>query len=272
MTWCGPAATQPAQRTLGGRARGHHAPFLSFSALPARTWLLLGAVVALGVINQMYNIDVPLYVTRALHLDAPLVGWMAGFSAALEIPVIIVAARLANRFGKFRLVVASGVGAIVFFCLLPLATSAAQLLALQVLNAAWTAVSLSIPMVMVQDEAPSGAGSASALYSSAFMSAVVLAGAIAGVVAAAVGFGNVFWVCAALAAVAAGLLLARAWNRCSVAVREGRLSGSAARLRNTAVPNKCTPPVLRAVLSGDLLAQEGCGQSVASLLSALQVP
>jgi len=210
VTWCGPAATQPAQRTLGGRARGHHAPFLSFSALPARTWLLLGAVVALGVINQMYNIDVPLYVTRALHLDAPLVGWMAGFSAALEIPVIIVAARLANRFGKFRLVVASGVGAIVFFCLLPLATSAAQLLALQVLNAAWTAVSLSIPMVMVQDEVPSGAGSASALYSSAFMSAVVLAGAITGVTAAAIGFGNVFWVCAALAVVAVGLLLARA--------------------------------------------------------------
>jgi len=237
------AATRPAPAPQGGQPRGHHAPFAAFSALPARTWLLLGAVVALGVVNQMYAIDVPLYVTRTLHLDAQLVGWMAGLGAALEIPVIIVAARLAGRFGKLRLVVASAVGAIVFFCLLPLATSAVPLLALQVLNAAWTAVSLSIPMVMVQDEAPSGVGSASALYSSAFMSAVVLAGAITGVVAAAVGFGNVFWVCAALAAVAAGLLLARAWSCCSVTIREWRLSGSAARLRNTAVPNKCTPPV-----------------------------
>jgi hypothetical protein len=42
------------------------------------------------------------------------------------------------------------------------------------------------------------------------MSAGLLAGAITGVTAAAIGFGSVFWVCAALAAVAAGLLLARA--------------------------------------------------------------
>jgi SET family sugar efflux transporter-like MFS transporter len=101
----------------------------------------------------------------------------------------------------------------VFFCLLPLARSAAPLLALQVLNAAWSAVALSIPMVMMQDEAPSGAGAASALYSSAFMSAGLLAGAITGVTAAAIGFGSVFWVCAALTAVAAGLLLARAASR-----------------------------------------------------------
>jgi MFS transporter, SET family, sugar efflux transporter len=228
------AATRPPLTPQGDQPRGHHAPFGAFSALPARTWLLLGAVVALGVVNQMYAIDVPLYVTRTLHLDAQLVGWMAGLGAGLEIPVIIVAARLAGRFGKLRLVIASAVGAIVFFCLLPLATSAVPLLALQVLNAAWTAVSLSIPMVMVQDEAPSGAGSASALYSSAFMSAVVLAGAITGVVAAAMGFGNVFWVCAAIAAAGVSLLLARARNCFSVTVHEGRSSGSAVRLRNTA--------------------------------------
>jgi hypothetical protein len=35
------------------------------------------------------------------------------------------------------------------------------------------------------------------------------AGAIAGVMASAIGFGNAFWVCAALCAVATGLLVAR---------------------------------------------------------------
>jgi SET family sugar efflux transporter-like MFS transporter len=208
-----PAVTRPGQPSPGGRPRGRHALSGAFSALPARTWLLLGAVVALGVVNQMYIIDVPLYVTRALHLHAQLVGWMAGLGAALEIPVIIAAGRLADRLGKLSLVIGSAVGATVFFCLLPLATSAVPLIALQVLNAAWTAVALSIPMVMVQDEAPSGAGAASALYFSAFMSAGVLAGAITGVTTTAIGFGNVFWVCAALAAVAVSLLLARAMQR-----------------------------------------------------------
>jgi SET family sugar efflux transporter-like MFS transporter len=205
-----PVASRAMQAPPGNRPRRRYAPSAAFSALPARTWLLLGAVIALGVVNQMYAIDVPLYVTRALHLDAQLVGWMAGLGAALEIPIMIVAARLADRFGKLRLVVASAVGATVFFCLLPLARSAVPLLALQALNAAWTAIALSIPLVMVQDEASSGAGTASAVYGSAFMFAGVLAGAITGVVAAAIGFGNVFWVCVALATVAASLLLARA--------------------------------------------------------------
>jgi SET family sugar efflux transporter-like MFS transporter len=205
-----PAVPRPAQAPLAGRHGSRYAPSAAFPALPARTWLLLGVVIALGVVNQMYAIDVPLYVTKTLHLDARLVGWMAGLGAALEIPIMIAVARIADRFGKPRLVLASAAGATVFFCLLPLARSTAALLALQALNAAWSAVALSIPMVMVQDEAPSGAGTASALYSSAFMSAGLLAGAITGVTAAAIGFGNVFWVCAALAATAVSLLLARA--------------------------------------------------------------
>jgi SET family sugar efflux transporter-like MFS transporter len=203
----------PAQLPPGGRARSHPGSSAAFPPLPARTWLLLGAIVALGVVNQMYSIDVPLYVTQTLHLQPQLVGWMAGLGAALEIPIMIVAAHFADRFGKLRLVLAAAAGATVFFCLLPLARSAAPLLALQVLNAAWSAVALSIPMVMMQDEAPGGAGAASALYTSAFMSAGLLAGAVTGVTAAWIGFGSVFWVCAALAAVAAALLLARAASR-----------------------------------------------------------
>ena len=161
----------------------------------------------------MYSIDVPLYVTSTLHLNAQLVGWMAGLGAALEIPIMIVAGHFAERLGKLRLVLASAAGATAFFCLLPLATSVAALLALQVLNAAWSAVALSIPMVMMQDEASGGAGTASALYTSAFMCAGLLAGAITGVTAASIGFAGVFWVCAALSALAAALLVARAASR-----------------------------------------------------------
>ena len=199
------AAPAPPGRGLLSR----RAPSGAFPVLPARTWLLLGAVVALGVVNQMYWIDVPLYVTRTQHLNTQLVGWMAGLSAALEVPIVIVAGHLADRVGRFRLVLGSAAGAAIFFCLLPLAKSTVPLLALQVLNAAWTAVALSIPMVMVQEESPDGAGTGSALYSSAFMSAGLLAGAVTGVTAAVTGFGGVFWVCAVLSAAAAGMLLAR---------------------------------------------------------------
>jgi MFS transporter, SET family, sugar efflux transporter len=196
-----PAAPAADHAAAGGRGPGPRPA--------ARTWLLLGAVIVLSAVNQMYNIDVALYVTKDLRIGAQFVGWMAGLSAALEIPITIVAGRLANRVGTLRVTLAATVGATVFFCLLPLAATAPALLALQPLNAAWTAVALSIPMVMVQQEAPGGAGAASALYGSAFMAAVMLAGAITGVTAAAVGYGNVFWVCAVLSAAAGGLLLAR---------------------------------------------------------------
>jgi MFS transporter, SET family, sugar efflux transporter len=197
------ATTSPARRGWSAALR----------SMPTRTWLLLGALVVLGIVNQVYSIDIALYVTKTLHLQAQLVGWIAGLGAALEIPIMIVAGRFADRFGKLRAVVAAAAGAAVFFCLLPLARSAAPLLALQVLNAAWTAVALSIPMVMIQEETPGGAGAGAALYSTTFMSASLVAGAIAGVTASAVGYGNVFWVCAALSAVAMGLLLARGTER-----------------------------------------------------------
>jgi SET family sugar efflux transporter-like MFS transporter len=205
-----PGSADPAS---GGRDRaGPGLPGLLLT-LPWRTWLLLGAVIGLAMVDQMYNIDIALYVTKDLHIGAQLVGWMAGLGAALEIPIMIIVGRYADRFGKLRVVLAAAVGATVFFCLLPLARSAPPLLALQLLNAAWTAVALSIPVAMVQQEVPAGAGAASALYSSAFMVAVLLAGAITGVTATAIGFGNVFWVCAALSVVSVGLLLARvAWT------------------------------------------------------------
>jgi SET family sugar efflux transporter-like MFS transporter len=211
-----PRAEPPGPSPAG---RGRSAALLS---LPARTWLLLGGVVALGVVNQMYNIDIALYVTKTLHLGAQLVGWVAGLSAALEIPVMIVVGRFADRFGSPRVVLARAAGAAaLFFCLLPLARSAVPLLALQVLNATWTAVAMSIPMVLIQEEAPGGAGMGAALYNSAYMSASLLAGAITGVTATAIGYGNVFWVCAAISAAATGMLLARAAEHRTVGRRPG---------------------------------------------------
>jgi SET family sugar efflux transporter-like MFS transporter len=179
------------------------------SALPARIWLLLGVVLALGTVNQMYSIDISLHVTRDLRQSPELVGWMLGLTAVLEIPVMIAAGRIAERVGSGRLVGMSAVLGTVSFCLLPLATSAGALLALAALQGIWQGVALSIPMVMVQDETPSGVGTSSALYGAAFGSAALIGGAVTGVTASAVGYGNVLWVCAGMSAVAALLMFIR---------------------------------------------------------------
>lgn len=178
-------------------------------ALPPRLWLLLGALLAMGMANQTYAIDISLYVTKDLHLGTQLVGWMAGLTAAVEVPVMIAAGRVADRVGKGRVVLAAMAVATAVFCLLPLATSAPALLGLMVLNGTWGAIALSIPMIMVQEEGKGGAGAALSLYNSAFTISILLAGAVTGVTASAVGYGGVLWVCAGLTALAGVALAAR---------------------------------------------------------------
>jgi MFS transporter, SET family, sugar efflux transporter len=179
-------------------------------ALPPRLWLLLGAVLAMGMANQTYAIDISLYVTQDLHLGTQLVGWMAGLTAAAEVPVMIAAGRVADRIGKGRLVLAAMAVATAVFCLLPLATSAAALLGLMVANGTWGAIALSIPMIMVQEEGRGGTGAALSLYNSTFTLSILLAGAVTGVTAPAVGYGGVLWACAGLTTLAGVALAARA--------------------------------------------------------------
>jgi SET family sugar efflux transporter-like MFS transporter len=182
----------------------------AFAVVPRRAWLLLGAVTAVLVADQIYLIVIALYVTKDLRLTASLAGIMTGTCAALEIPFMIVVGRFADRIGQTRIVAVAIMVAVGFFSLLPAATSVPALLALQVANAAWTAVLVSIPLVMVQHEVPSGPGGASALYTCTFMTAELLAGAIAGPVAAVAGYRNVFWACAVLCAIAMAMFLCRA--------------------------------------------------------------
>ena len=199
----GPAGTKPAARDS---QRDRQRP-----RLPERTRLLLGVVFLLGTVNLVYGINIGLYVTKDLHLGTQFVGWIAGLSALLEIPVMIAVGRFSDRVGRLRVLLGSAVGAVAFFVLLPLVHTAELLLALMVLNAAWTGISLCIPMVMVQAEVPGAAGVASSYYSSATTTASLVAGGVAGVSAAAIGYRGVFWVCAGLAMVAVVLLLVRAW-------------------------------------------------------------
>lgn len=183
------------------------------ATVPRRTWLLLGAVTAVNVADQMYLIVIALHVTKDLHHSPALVGLMAGICAALEIPLMIIVGRLADRIGKLRIVAAAVVLAVVFFCLMPVAGSTSMLIALQLPNAMWTAAIMSIPMVVVQQEVPGGSGTVSAIYSSAFPLAQLLAGAITGVVAAQAGYRNVFWICAGLCVLAGVFLLCRMASR-----------------------------------------------------------
>ncbi|MEV5985833.1 sugar efflux transporter [Streptomyces sp. NPDC052051] len=202
----GPRTTEPDGTPVEGPDDEPSPGLLNmFAGVGRRTALLLGAVVLLLGANMMYQISLPLHVTQELGMSAKFAGLLLGVSAALEIPLMVLVGVWADRLGKQRLMCAATVCATLFFALLPLTHSRSALLALQLLNAAWAAVAMNIPVVMLQDSLPGRFGTASALYSSAFKAGMFLGGLAVGTVATWTGYTQVFWVCAGLTALA-GLL------------------------------------------------------------------
>ena len=179
-----------------------------FAGIDRSLWSLVLAVVLMLTVNNIYQIDVALFITRDLHFEAGFTGLLLGLCAALEVVVILLIGRHADRIGKRRLVLAATACATAFFAALPFAHSKTALLLLQVPNALWTAIVLSIPVTILQDAMKDRVGVASSLYTSSFQIGILLGGVTAGVAAEWMGFTNVFFVCAALAAVATALLTA----------------------------------------------------------------
>ncbi|KAF4408199.1 sugar efflux transporter [Streptomyces lycii] len=185
---------------------GRRPPGRAFSGINSSTWLLMAAVVLLLAVNNAYQIDIALFVTRDLGFDAGFTGLLLGLAAALEVPTMMYLGSRADRFGKWRLVLSAAVCATLFFAVLPLVETKAMLLLMQVPNAFWTAIVLSIPVTILQDAMADRVGAASSLYTSSFHGGVLLGGATTGVVTQWLGFTKVFWVCALLTAVATLLI------------------------------------------------------------------
>jgi len=178
-----------------------------FAAVPPQLWLLLAAALLLFTVNNIYLIDIALFVTRDLGEPATFAGLLLGLSAGLEVVIIMVLGARADRLGKERLMLAAAVFATVFFTVFPLAHAMAVLALCQVLNAVWTAIALTVPVSILQDAMRDRVGTASSLYSSSYQAGILLGGLITGVVTQWAGFTDVFFVCALLAAAAAFLLV-----------------------------------------------------------------
>ncbi|MFV2086472.1 sugar efflux transporter [Micromonospora sp. LOL_021] len=185
------------------KARGN-----PFAGIGRSLWLLILAVLLMLTVNNIYQINVALFITRDLGLNAGFVGLLLGLCAALEVGVILVLGRYADRIGKGRLMLAATACATIFFVALPFVQTKLALVLLQVPNALWTAIVLSIPVTILQDAMGNRVGMASSLYTSSFQIGILLGGATAGVVAEWLGFTNVFFACAILTAAATAFLAA----------------------------------------------------------------
>ena len=166
--------------------------------LTPRTYGIMIFVLLLLTINMVYQINIALYVSQELDLATSTIGLVVGLGSALEIPLILLFGLLANKVSTHILLLFGATNACLFFVLLSMSSSTWQLLFIQIPNAIWVAIVLSLPIVMLQDELKQFHGMASSLFSSAFKFGTFFGGAIGGVLLANLGFQQTFFLCALL--------------------------------------------------------------------------
>ncbi len=169
---------------------------------PARnrrdTLLLFVGCTLMWSCNNIYLINMPLYVVQQLHLPEALAGKLMGLAAGLEIPVMLIAGYYARRFSKRALMRCSAVCGVLFYSGLMLFDSTVSLLLLQVLNAIFIGILAGIGMLYFQDLMPGQAGSATTLFSNSTRVGWIIAGSLAGTVAEVWSYQAVFWCAVAM--------------------------------------------------------------------------
>lgn len=162
--------------------------------------LLFAACTLMWTANSMYLITMPLYVVHELRLPERLAGILMGAAAGLEIPIMLLAGLAAKRCGKRFLMRVAVVAGVLFYAGLLFITGSGQLIALQLLNAAFIGVLAGIGMLYFQDLMPGQAGTATTLFTNTIRVGWIIAGALAGAVAEIWHYHAVFYAALAMAA------------------------------------------------------------------------
>ncbi|HBV38513.1 MAG TPA: MFS transporter [Erwinia sp.] len=152
-------------------------------AVPAVVWLLGGVIVLSNLANHLYITAMPLYILREIKLPGYFPGLLLGMTALLEIPVMLIASGLSERYGKFKVMLAGFCFGLVYYSLLQLADSMVTLLLLQCFNALFYGVFVGLGVTIIQEALPEKRGFSSAFYSNSMRVGMMLGTSLAGILA-----------------------------------------------------------------------------------------
>ncbi|WP_380177433.1 sugar efflux transporter [Kalamiella sp. sgz302252] len=128
--------------------------------------------------SALYLIDAPVFIIQQSGLAEQHVGIIMGLAAALEIPVMLLAARYVERLGKKRLLIAALYAGMLFYGGFSLAGSLWQLLILQIFNAVFIGIISTTGMFIFQAALPARPGLATTLFTNSVSVGIVLAGGL----------------------------------------------------------------------------------------------
>jgi len=161
---------------------------ITVNALP-KIVIYLGITLFFGnVANANYIMAMPLYLTSELNMPLSYPGLLLGLTAACEVPIMLMAAKWANRFGSVRLLMFSFVVAMVFYILCQWVESIEAFLLIQLFNGVFFGIFVGIGISLLQDEAANAIGKATAFYSNMMALGSMVGASLMGIVAQYFGY------------------------------------------------------------------------------------
>jgi SET family sugar efflux transporter-like MFS transporter len=157
-------------------------------AFPREVWVLGVIIFFASLANGAYINAIPLYLTQDLHLPMSFPGVLLGLTAAFEIPVMLLAAQFAVRYGNLRLLQYGFLSAIVFYIGIQYAESTWEFISLQIFNGLFFGIFAGLGVTVVQDYAGEGVGKASAFYTNAMSIGMMIGTSVMGGVSQYFGF------------------------------------------------------------------------------------
>ncbi|AHE60151.1 TPA: sugar efflux transporter [Escherichia albertii] len=171
------------------------------------TWLLFVVCTMMWGANNLYIINMPLFIIDELHFTDRLAGEMIGIAAGLEIPAMLIAGYFIKRIGKRFLMLIAIVSGICFYASVLMATTPTVELELQILNAIFLGILCGIGMLYFQDLIPGKIGFATTLYANTSRVGWIIAGSLDGIMVEIWSYHSLFWLAIGMLSIAMICLL-----------------------------------------------------------------
>jgi SET family sugar efflux transporter-like MFS transporter len=164
--------------------------------------LIVAAFILLQAANATLTSIMTVFVSRTLHINLIWAGIALGVAAGLEVPALLLTARLSRRFSSLRLIATGCVAGAAFYVGLAAVSGPVLLIALQLLNAWSFATIAGVGLPLFQQMIPRP-GLSTGLYMNARRLGAVASGPIIALGSmTALGNRGIFLACGLLTAVA----------------------------------------------------------------------
>jgi MFS transporter, SET family, sugar efflux transporter len=160
-----------------------------------KTRLLFIAFVILFTVSAVNFINTPLFIANELGGTHADVGLVFGISAALEIPIMLMLGALGKRLSNHTIVIIGSLIAIAYFGIVSASTHSWQLMAAQILMAAFTAILLGNGLSYFNELLPETPGMAASMHANSDILGRIMGSVGAGMVAQFAGFRLVNTIC-----------------------------------------------------------------------------